>query len=121
MSRTQISSKQITDYDLSREDMNIDRPGDAVLVQVVAGSGIEIESTGADPGTGVVTLKTSSFIFSQDVPSDTWSITHNLLKFPAVTVVDSSGRVVVGGVTYTDNNNIVIDFNGAFSGKVYLN
>lgn len=60
-------------------------------------------------------------IYRQSVASDTWTIPHNLNKYPSVTVVDSTGRVVVGGTQYVDANTIVLTFNGAFSGVAYLN
>jgi hypothetical protein len=62
-----------------------------------------------------------AFVFTQITPQDTWTITHNLLKFPSVTVVDSSNSVVVGDVEYTNENTLVVSFNGGFSGKAYLN
>ena len=61
------------------------------------------------------------FLFRQNVPSNVWEIKHNLNKYPSVTVVDSGDSVVVGEVTYIDNNNLVISFVGSFSGKAYLN
>lgn len=62
-----------------------------------------------------------NFLYTQSVASDTWNIQHNLNKFPAVMVTDSSNNVVVGDINYIDINNIVITFSGAFSGKAYLN
>lgn len=54
-------------------------------------------------------------------PSDTWVITHNLGRYPSVTVVDSAGTVVVGEVTYDSENQVTITFVGAFSGYALLN
>lgn len=62
-----------------------------------------------------------SFTHIQGTASDTWNITHNLGKYPSVTVVNNSEIEVIGDVTYTDTNNLVITFTGAFSGKAYLN
>lgn len=61
------------------------------------------------------------YVYEQGVSSDTWRITHNLNRNPSVTVVDSANNVVVGFVTYIDNNTVEIHFNGAFKGKAYLN
>ena len=61
------------------------------------------------------------FTFTQAAPSDTWTIEHNLGKKASVTVVDSADSVVYGDVDYTDLNNLTITFDGAFSGKAYLN
>ncbi len=62
-----------------------------------------------------------NFIFTQSSASDTWNIQHNLDKFPSVSVVDSAESLVVGDVAYVDSNNVTLTFNGAFSGKAYLN
>jgi len=62
-----------------------------------------------------------TFNYSQIAPSALWYIEHNLGKRPSVTIVDSGGSVVIGGIQYIDNNNITITFSAAFSGNAYLN
>lgn len=61
------------------------------------------------------------FLFVQAIASDVWEIKHDLNKYPSVTVVDSADSVVIGDVTYIDENNVRLTFSGAFSGKAYLN
>ena len=61
------------------------------------------------------------FTFVQSGASATWTIQHNLEKFPSVTVIDSANNVVYGNTTYTDENNLIINFSAPFSGKAYLN
>lgn len=56
----------------------------------------------------------------QDSPSDAWLITHNLGKKPVVVVVDSSDRVVLGGVKYIDDNTVEVEFSSPFGGTAYL-
>ena len=73
--------------------------------------------TGAE--LGIVNDK--NFVYVQATSSDIWEITHNLNKYPAVTVVDSGGSVVIGEIVYIDKNNIRITFASAFSGKAYFN
>ena len=73
--------------------------------------------TGAE--LGIVNDK--NFVYVQATSSDIWEITHNLDKYPAVTVVDSGGTVVIGEIVYIDKNNIRITFTSAFSGKAYFN
>lgn len=58
---------------------------------------------------------------TQSLPSASWTITHNLGKFPAVSITDSSGSEVEGEIRYIDSNTVVISFAGQFSGKAYLN
>ena len=62
-----------------------------------------------------------NFIFTQSVASNTWTIAHNLEKFPSVMVVDSGNNVVVGDITYTNNNSLTVSFSSTFSGKAYIN
>ena len=62
-----------------------------------------------------------TFIFTQNVPSTTWNITHNLGKFPSITVIDTGNTVVTGEYNYTSNTNVILTFSAAFSGKAYLN
>lgn len=63
----------------------------------------------------------TTFTFTQVTPADTWTIVHNLGKYPSVTIVDNSGNVIDGSVTYTNANQIICEFSPAFSGKAYLN
>ena len=67
-----------------------------------------------------------TFTHNQNSTSDTWVITHNLNRFPSVTVVDSANTIVQGTVVYNSNKQLTITFfeGGdalAFQGKAYLN
>jgi hypothetical protein len=62
-----------------------------------------------------------SFIFEQQVPASIWTIVHSLGKFPSVVVIDSAGTIVIGEISYTNINQIVLTFSSGFSGKAYLN
>lgn len=61
------------------------------------------------------------FTYVQGVPSTSWSIQHNLGKFPSITVIDSAGTVVTGQYTYNDINNVTLTFSAPFAGTAYLN
>ena len=63
----------------------------------------------------------ANFVHDQGIPASQWVITHNLGKKTAVTVVDSADQVVIGQVKYNSNNQVTLDFQGAFSGKAYFN
>jgi len=67
------------------------------------------------------TQGTPTFVFNQGVPASTWSVQHNLGKFPSITVIDSSNTVVTGEYTYVDTNNVTLKFSAGFAGKAYLN
>lgn len=61
------------------------------------------------------------FTFVQSAASATWNITHNLGKFPSVSIVDSANTIVHGDINYTSENALTITFSAAFGGKAYLN
>lgn len=62
-----------------------------------------------------------TYIHDQQVAAKTWELVHDLGSHPSVTVVDSSGRYVIGDVQYIDKNTILISFSAGFAGKAYLN
>lgn len=61
------------------------------------------------------------YVYKQMTASAVWTVTHNLNKYPAVSVVDSAGTVVVGEVEYVDANTLTITFTSQFAGKAYCN
>ena len=75
-------------------------------------------------GAGIVwddSPQSATFIFTQGVAATTWNITHNLGKFPSITVIDTGNTVVTGEYNYTSNTNVILTFSAAFAGKAYLN
>lgn len=62
-----------------------------------------------------------NFVFNQAVASATWTVQHNLDKFPSCTMVLGTGQQGYGDVTFIDENNLTITFAGAESGKAYIN
>ncbi len=78
----------------------------------------EIASRGpmGPPGPGAET-----YIHTQMVPQSIWIISHNLDRYPSVTIVDSAGTVVIGDMEYVTSNEIRVSFTSEFSGKAYLN
>lgn len=61
-----------------------------------------------------------AYVFIQNSPLSTWTITHGLDFVPNITVVDTAGSVVEGDYSYPNENTIIATFNGAFAGKAYL-
>ena len=61
------------------------------------------------------------FVYIKSTPDKVWDITHNLDKYPSVTILDSAGSVVMGDITYTSKSTLTVTFSAAFSGKAYLN
>ncbi|MBL0307660.1 MAG: collagen-like protein [Chitinophagaceae bacterium] len=76
---------------------------------------------GAQGPQGIPGLSGANYTHTQAVPSADWTITHNLARFPSVTVIDSAGSTVVGDIEYLSNNAIAIHFTAAFGGSAYLN
>ena len=62
-----------------------------------------------------------NYVHTQIAAANNWTITHNLNKYPAITIVDSGGTVVVGEIEYINLNLAYVKFNGIFSGKAYCN
>ena len=80
-----------------------------------------VTGTAANPIINLVMPTGGSYKHTQGVPSTTWTINHNLGYEPGgVSIVDSSGTIVTGTVTYASINQIVVSFTSAFGGKAYI-
>ncbi len=60
-------------------------------------------------------------VHEQTNPSATWTINHNLGKYPAILFEDETGTVFGGAVIYPSANQAVATFNAAKRGKAYCN
>jgi hypothetical protein len=72
---------------------------------------IGVSSTGGD----------KNYVHTQSSPSASWTVAHNLAKFPAVEVVDTGGSTVIPNVVYVDINTVQLTFGSPTSGKAYVN
>jgi len=65
----------------------------------------------------------ANFIYSgnQSIASTTWTIVHNLNKYPSVTVVDTATQTIYGRVDYPLQNKVVITFANPIKGLAFLN
>lgn len=61
------------------------------------------------------------FVHVQGPPQTIWTVTHNLNKKPSLTVIDSSGNMVVGKLTYVNLNILTIQFVSPISGEAICN
>jgi len=61
------------------------------------------------------------FEYSQGTPLLSWSIIHNLGKYPSVTITDSSGTELECEVIHNDLNSLTLNFSEPFAGNAYLN
>ena len=111
--------------DLTFDGLTLDVEGDVSSTRFIKDGGLGTEylmangsvttELGGGPGSDL------NYVHDQGSPSTTWNVAHLLNKYPSVTVVDTAGTVVVGDISYTDSNNLVLTFNAVFSGKAYIN
>lgn len=71
----------------------------------------------------LIDAKLEDFTYVWNSPSalSTWLIPHNLNRYPSVTVVDSTGNLVLTDVQYLDANTLSISFSLPVQGSAYLN
>jgi len=81
---------------------------------------LKTKTTNIDALSKIINLK-STFVFSQSVPSATWTVIHDLNKFPSVTVVNSHKEEVIGDLKYDTTNQLTLTFSAPFSGQAYIN
>jgi len=62
-----------------------------------------------------------NYVHNQAIAASTWTINHNLNKYPSVTIIDSAGDYVFGLPSYTNTNTLILTFSAAFTGIAYLN
>jgi len=72
-------------------------------------------------GDNVWARANETYTFVQAGASATWTVQHNLNKFPSVTMTLSTGQKGYGDIVYIDENNLTITFASAESGKAYMN
>jgi hypothetical protein len=101
MAKTQINSDQIGIGEVTREDLNTADTGLAVVAKIVQGSGITIQSTGVDSGTGDVTISATGN-YEGDVQNKNANYTA-LLTDNAIFVDASGGQVTISLPTATGN------------------
>ncbi len=91
------------------------------IVTLEAGTNVTLTNRGNNILIDVVDMGDKNYVHDQPVASITWTVQHNLDKFPSCTMVLSTGQQGYGDVTFIDENNLTITFSGAVSGKAYIN
>ena len=97
-------------------------PNTLAIGTVTSGEAPAVTITGTAPAQTLnfVLPVGGNYTHNQITSSTTWTITHNLGFFPAVSVVDSGGNYVIGDVNYVSQNVLTVSFNASFGGKAYL-
>ena len=114
---------QPVDRTVEVHDAGVAGPPNVLAVGTVTqGTTAQVTITGAAPSQTLnfVLPVGGNYTHNQIASSSTWTITHNLGFFPAVSVVDSGGNYVIGDVTYVSQNVVTVSFNSSFGGKAYL-
>ena len=62
-----------------------------------------------------------NYVHPQPVASATWTVQHDLNKFPSVTSVNTNNIEMYGEVVFDDLNSLTINFSAAFSGQAFIN
>lgn len=100
--------------------------GDDLPLQAVRKLNYNFRQVGRSGGGGVAVISSSgsgdkTYMHTQPTAAATWTITHNMGKYPSVTVEDSAHNDVIGDITYNSLDQITLTFSGAFAGWAYLN
>jgi hypothetical protein len=120
VAEAQIKLEKLEDIDISV------RQAPEVIVLIAANIGAEGDTgppgpPGSPGPAGPPGPTGTGFIFTQSSPSATWTIIHNLNRWPSVTVVDSGNSEIIPNVVYTNSNQVMATFGSPTSGKAYLN
>ena len=115
LTSTVSAGKNAANIDLTDSD------GAKTTVKLKGGTGITLTQPASNEITIASLNDDANFVFIQGIPSATWNITHNLGKFPSVSVVDTADQLMYGDTEYFNENSLTITFSAPFSGKAYLN
>lgn len=64
MARTQVKTQNIEDQSINVDDIDTTTPNKALITKIIAGTNVELISTGADQGTGEVTINVSGQVLT---------------------------------------------------------
>lgn len=97
-------------------------PSATVVEERVLTEVVTIGISGPPGATGEPGLSDLSFryVHNQGPAAAVWTVVHGLGGFPNVTVVDSAGTVMLGGVEYLDADTVRLTFSAPFGGKAYF-
>ena len=114
MPRTQIKGTQVQDGTIQREDLDIVTENKSVTAKVVGGTNVSLESTGADVGTGDVTVNVDD-VFVMQNGTKAFSADQSMGDFKLTNVGspesanDAVNREYVDSIIGTDDK---FDFDG---------
>lgn len=103
-------------------DLVIDTGGRELVITPPPATTIEIGTPGPQGPPGPVgPAGGETFTYDRaGVPAATWTIVHNLGRYPQVMVLGDNGDEVTTDVTHPDADTTVVTFGVPFSGKAVL-
>jgi hypothetical protein len=87
----QIRTSQVRDGEIKRGDLNVSEAGAAVIRRILPGSGVSLTSTGADSGTGDVTV---AVVDSRPLPPTGRIVTPNASFAAANTIALAANTLI---------------------------
>lgn len=88
-----------------------------------AGAGITLERFSHNEHGHVLKISANGihYTHNQPVASQSWHVIHNLGKYPAVSIRDTSGSEYEAEVVHIDQYSLIINFSAPFTGYADLN
>lgn len=111
MAKTEVRGGQIKDTSVQRSDLDTSNSGEAVVRRIIAGTNITLGSTGADTGTGDVTINVSGLTeeitttASSSTPTPTGGSLRNLFN---VTALAANATFAAPSGTPANGNRLMI-------------
>lgn len=87
------------------------------VAQAITPTMLLVGATGGSSGTSG---EAQTFVWTAPTADTTWTIIHQLGRYPSVTLVDSAHSVMLADITYDDINTVTVEFAYATAGSAYL-
>jgi hypothetical protein len=113
MATTNIRGAQILNNTVQRQDLDTSTVGQAVITKIVQGIGVSLSSTGADSGTGDVTVSAGSVV-SADAGNQSKLGSDNLIYTPGG-VNGFISKTAAYTLTLADRNKYIICSGGSWT------
>lgn len=84
-------------------------------------SSVAIKQPSINVSIGGIIGGDANYVHNQEMVSATWTVNHDLNKYPSVTIVDSGDNVLYTEIEYIDVNTLEVRFEASTSGKAYIN
>jgi hypothetical protein len=91
---------------------------DASVARSWIASGKATDYNGVSPAPSAIL---THFVHTQSAASSTWTIAHNMGRYPSVTIVDAQGNVIQAEIAYLTTTSVRITFSEPVAGSAYLN